>query len=315
MSVMFMRDYETLSEDEGDNHDEGKDKPTDPSDPTNPNEGSSKPGQRITISDEIYKLLCEWNLEFKLFSITLDNVSSNEAFVNILRTQLNLWNALLNKGQFLYIRCCAHILNLIVQEGLKDMDDFVVKVRESVIYIKGSQGRKKKFRECIEQVALSRSKGLCQDVPTRWNSTYIMLDSALYYRRAFSHLKLSDSNYKHDLDDDEWDKVEGICKFLGVFYNVTKLFSGSKYPTANLYFPNVFLVQLTLIKAIEDRNYVARSLATKMKPKFDKYWAYYNTILAIAVVFNPRYKTHFVEFSYKCCMEKTVNRYNCFMIL
>ncbi|KAL8124180.1 hypothetical protein AgCh_011986 [Apium graveolens] len=76
-----MRDYETLSEDEGDNHDEGKDKPTDPSDPTNPNE-----------------------------------------------------------------------------EGLKDMDDFVVKVRESVIYIKGSQGRKKKFRECIEQVALSRSK-------------------------------------------------------------------------------------------------------------------------------------------------------------
>ncbi|KAL8115886.1 hypothetical protein AgCh_022396 [Apium graveolens] len=36
-----------------------------------------------------------------------------------------------------------------------------------------------------------------------------------------------------------------------------------------------------------------------MKPTFDKYWAYYNTILAIAVVFDPRYKTHFVEFCYK----------------
>ncbi|KAL8097492.1 hypothetical protein AgCh_030575 [Apium graveolens] len=288
------RDYESLSEDEGDNHDEGKDEPTDPTDPTNPNEGSSKPGQSkpgqkrkgtkkrrskawdtfdelpigedkvliydgrvcltsdlwtsiatdgyiiitahyitddwvlhkkllnflympaphtgITIADKINKLLCEWNLEFKLFSITLDNASSNDAFVNILRTQLNLRNALLNKGQFFHIRCCAHILNLIVRESLKDMDDYVVKVRESVKYIKGSQGRKEKFRECIEQVALSRSKGLRQDVPTRWNSTCIMLDSTLYYRRAFSHLKLSDSNYKHDLDDEEWNKVEGIYR-------------------------------------------------------------------------------------------------------
>lgn len=104
---------------------------------------------------------------------------------------------------------------------------------------------------------------------------------------------------KHALDDEEWDKVEGICKFLGIFYNVTRLFSGWKYPTANLYFPYVFLVQLTLMKAIEDRNYVARSLATQMKPKFDKYWDEYNTILVIAVVFDPRYKAHFFEFSYK----------------
>ncbi|KAL8116100.1 hypothetical protein AgCh_022553 [Apium graveolens] len=39
------QDYESFSEDEGDNHDEGKDEPTDPTDLTNPNEGSSKPGQ------------------------------------------------------------------------------------------------------------------------------------------------------------------------------------------------------------------------------------------------------------------------------
>lgn len=117
-----------------------------------------------------------------------------------------------------------------------------------------------------------------------------MFDSALYYQWAFTKLKVSDSNYKHALNDEEWEKVEGICKFLGVFYNVIRLFSGSKYPTANLYFSNVFLVQHTLMKAIADRNYVARSLATKMKPKFDKYWADYNSILSIVVVFDPRCK-------------------------
>ena len=230
------------------------------------------PHTGITISEKMYKMLCEWSLEFKLFSITLDNASSNEAFVNTLKTQLNLRNALLNKGEFFHIRCCAHILNLIVQEGLKEMDASVVKIRESVKYIKGSQGRKEKFKECISQVALEKKRGLRQDVPTRWNSTYLMLDSSLYYRRAMTHLKLTDSNYKHGLEEEEWDRVEQICKFLGVFYNVTRLFSGSKYPTANLYFPNVFLVQHTLIKAIEKRDFVANSLAERMKPKFDKYW-------------------------------------------
>ncbi|KAL6502068.1 hypothetical protein OROGR_027201 [Orobanche gracilis] len=225
------------------------------------------PHTGIIISDKLYKLLCEWNLEFKLFSITLDNVSSNDAFVGTFKTQLNLRNALLCRGEFFHIRCCAHILNLIVQKGLKDMDVSVVKVRKSVKYIKGSQGRKEKFKECIAQVALEKKKGLRQDVPTRWNSTYLMLESALYYRKAFTHLQLSDSNYKHGLEDAEWDKIEAICKFLGVFYNVTRLFSGTKYPTANLYFPNVFIVQHTLQKAIEDPNSVARSIAKKNATK------------------------------------------------
>lgn len=257
------------------------------------------PHTGITISERIYKMVCEWNLESKLFSITLDNASSNDSFVTTLRTQLNLRKALLCKGEFFHIRCCAHILNLIVQEGLKEMDDSVVKIRESVKYIKGSQGRKEKFRECILSVALDKKKGLRQDVPTRWNSTYLMLESAIYYRRAFTHLQLTDSNYKHGLFDEEWDKVEGICKFLSVFYNVTRIFSGSKYPTANLYFPNVFLVELTLNKAVEDRNYIASSLAERMRPKFNKYWKEYSMILAIAVVFDPRYKMLFVEFCYK----------------
>lgn len=125
----------------------------------------------ITLSDKIFKLLCDWNFEFKLTSITLDNASSIDAFINIFRTQLNLRNAFLRKGQFFHIIYCAHILNLIVQKGFKVMDESV-KVRESVKYIKGSEVRKEKFKECIAQEALNNSRGLRQDVQTRWNSTY-----------------------------------------------------------------------------------------------------------------------------------------------
>ncbi|CAL2266626.1 unnamed protein product [Prunus armeniaca] len=61
-------------------------------------------------------------------------------------------------------------------------------------------------------------------------------------------------------------------KFLKVFYDVTCLFSGTKYPTANLYFPQVFVVEDTLRKAKVDSDSFMKSMATQMMEKFDKYW-------------------------------------------
>ena len=38
----------------------------------------------------------------------------------------------------MHMRCCAHILNLIVGEGLKEIDAYVAKVHEAVRYVKSS---------------------------------------------------------------------------------------------------------------------------------------------------------------------------------
>lgn len=205
---------------------------------------------------------------------------------------------LLCDGEFFHIRCCAHILNLIVQEGLKEIDDSVKKVRESIKYVKGSQGRKQKFLECVKQVSLNNSKGLRQDVPTRWNSTYLMLEGAIIYRRAFLHLQLSDSNYKHCPSKEEWEKVEKICDFLKLFYNVTCLFSGSTYSTSNLYFQEVFVIYLSIVKGMQSSDSFIKCMATQMNLKFEKYWKHHSLILAMATVLDPHYKLQFVEFLY-----------------
>ncbi|KAL9995207.1 putative ribonuclease H-like superfamily, hAT-like transposase, RNase-H [Helianthus debilis subsp. tardiflorus] len=42
-----------------------------------------------------------------------------------------------------------------------------------------------------------------------------------------------------------------------------------------------------------------KMIAEKMWSKFNKYWAEFNLLLAIAVVFDPRYKLSFVDFSYE----------------
>ncbi|XP_059629599.1 zinc finger BED domain-containing protein RICESLEEPER 2-like [Cornus florida] len=218
------------------------------------------PHNGVALTEKIYTLLVEWGIKKKLFSITLDNASSNCSFIELLKSQLNLNDALLSGGEFFHIRYCTHILNLIVQEGLKEVDESIIKIHESVKYVKGSQMRKQKFFECVPH--------------------------------------LSDSNYKFCPSQEEWSRIEKIYNFLTVFYDVTNIFSGSKYPTANLYFPFVFLVQLTLREEMDSRDQFISKMATQMYSKFAKYWSDYSMILAIAVILDPRYKLGFVIFSY-----------------
>lgn len=90
-----------------------------------------------------------------------------------------------------------------------------------------------------------------------------------------------------------------ICDFLKVFYEATVEFSGSLYPTSNLYFPQALLIHLKLVKELKSPDPYMKTIAEQMWVKFEKYWADFSLLLAIAVVFDPRYNYAFLEFSYK----------------
>ncbi|KAL5564800.1 hypothetical protein UlMin_027964 [Ulmus minor] len=259
------------------------------------------PHNDVALSERIFALLCGWKIEKRLFSLTLDNATSNDVSVEALGAQLNLKGLLPCNGEFFHLRCCCHILNLIVQDGLADIDKSIWKIRESVKYVKGScsQVRKQKILECVKLVSVDNKKGLRQDILTRWNSTYLMLDSALVYRRAFQHLALIDCNYMTCPSTEEWEKVEKVWKFLKYFYNAILAFSATKNPTSNVFFPIIFPCYLSLKTHMEDTDEYLKCMATKMWPKFQKYWSDFSIILAIACILDPRYKMTFVEFCYK----------------
>ncbi|KAF7802885.1 zinc finger BED domain-containing protein RICESLEEPER 2-like [Senna tora] len=78
------------------------------------------PHNAIELANKVFECMKEWGTDRKVFSLTLDNAFANDNMQDILKEQLCLQNSLLCNGDFFHVRCCAHILNLIVQEAVLD---------------------------------------------------------------------------------------------------------------------------------------------------------------------------------------------------
>lgn len=103
-------------------------------------------------------------------------------------------------GKLFHVICCAHILNLIAQDGISEIKDIVVVIRDSVEYIRRSDARLKIFSEIVKQLNLPERK-LIDDCRTSWNSTYEMLAAAS---------KFKDVRGERNFDVLEWWRVHAL---------------------------------------------------------------------------------------------------------
>ena len=130
----------------------------------------------------------------------------------------------------------------------------MIKIWETIKYLKGLESRMCRFDECANIICLKRTNGLHLDVCTRWNATYDMINSAMRYHSVLNRLAEEDANFKHCPSRDEWDRVERITRFLKHFNDITTLFSGTDYPTTNLYFQRVSQIELLLLEEMESQD-------------------------------------------------------------
>ncbi|KAG6722721.1 hypothetical protein I3842_03G174000 [Carya illinoinensis] len=140
--------------------------------------------KEATIGRELEECMLDWGID-KILTITVDNATSNESTIDWLRTR-KIGSADCVAGhEFIHMRCTTHILNLIVSEGLKDVDDSIVRVRNLIKYVKSSPQRLATFKSCVDRSKVQCSSFLTLDVPTGWNSTFLMLDVAEKYQKVF----------------------------------------------------------------------------------------------------------------------------------
>ena len=115
----------------------------------------------------------------------MDNCSTNNAMIPIILDKFSSDSTLLN-GEMFHMRCSAHILNLIVKDGLDVINDSIDRIQGSVSYWTTSPKREEKFLETVCKLEIESTKKLALDCKTRWNSTFLMIRSALIYKNCFS---------------------------------------------------------------------------------------------------------------------------------
>ena len=142
------------------------------------------PRTGLDIADGIYKCLKEWEIEDKIFTISVDNAAYNDRAVRTLKENFSRVKRLSCGGRLFHIRCCAHILNLLVKDGLAKIEYVIEEVREGIKYINHSEARRQIFSNVAHQLQI-RDRKLLLDVPTRWNSTYDVLSIALKFKDVF----------------------------------------------------------------------------------------------------------------------------------
>ncbi|XP_028214896.1 zinc finger BED domain-containing protein RICESLEEPER 2-like [Glycine soja] len=253
-------------------------------------------------SDRLWNVLTDclmnWNIDTKLSTITLDNCTTNDTMIDKIKDKLHL-GSLLRDGPLLHMRCCAHILNLIVKDGLEVVKEGVENIWDSVAYWTATPKRKEKFEETAKQLRISYTKNLALDCPTRWNPTYKMLEIAIGYEDVFFRLKQRESQYTCLPSTLQWQFAKDICGRLKLFNTITELFSSTKHSTANLYFPNICEIKLAIKQWITSPNPMVQQMAKNMMIKFDKYWGVIHNVMGVATVLDPRYKMELLEYYYE----------------
>ncbi|KAK2371604.1 zinc finger BED domain-containing protein DAYSLEEPER [Trifolium repens] len=246
-----------------------------------------------SLNQNIVTCLKNWNLKDRLFGVLFDKHFSNETLMRNMRDHLSLKNPVILHGELLRQNCYARVLSGLALDALRSMQETITKVRKSVQYVKSSKSIEERFLQFKQQLGVPSKMDLLIDDKNKWDTVYRMLVAAGELKEVFTCFETFDPDYKISLTMDDWKQVENLCACLKFLYDAAKFLTIHPYPTANLFFLEVFKLKVKLTEASQDP--FCCSLITSLQEKFDRYWSESCFILAIAVAMDPRYKMKLVE--------------------
>lgn len=239
-------------------------------------------------------LVEEWNLSNKLTAIITDNAANIKAAIR--------------KCNWRWLSCFAHSINLTVQSSLDCIDSTLSKVKSIVQYFKKSSHALAKLNDYQKRTSSPILK-LKQDCPTRWNSTYEMINRIIAIKDPIiATLAVLGNPELNCLNPQDWIILENARDILKIFYEVTVEISAEKYVTLSKEI--IFIKTLNKFVLNFNNNTLPREIHSMCQVLKDELLARFgnieeNQLITQATLLDPRFKKF--AFSNENHCKKAVN--------
>ena len=263
------------------------------------------------MANSLIEILEEWSISNKIFGLVTDSARNCLAMTSSLKEKLN-------NNNLIHLSCSAHIINLILK-NLKskmetDTDDAIdaslVSIDETLEENEAIRLYQDLCTKCRKIAAVFHQSNLLsnmlstkqtelrlvnhvliQDVVTRWNSTFLMMERIEEQVNAINAVFKS-SNLRNKYNDliiqqEEHTNLIEICNILRYYYDATLILSGSKYVTLSVVYSTFHSLLGSMEEETNDSN-LSKTMKDVLKESTNKYWRKYmenNTDILITAAF------------------------------
>lgn len=152
---------------------------------------------------------------------------------------------------FTHLYCFAHVLNLVVQNGIKTLHYLQLKVKSIVEHFHRRTVAAEKLLVLQRQMRPKHNVvKLKNDVITRWNSTYDMFQRMCQIQEPLDAAIAVLQKPVKSLSSDEWSTLRELCKVLKPFDLVTREISSEQAVTVSKVIVVKCFSQLTMIHCV-----------------------------------------------------------------
>lgn len=251
------------------------------------------PHKAEQILHKIVEILNLYALHKRVMSITTDNEKVNVKCLQL----LTLFND--DYDDVIHTRCLAHILNLVVKKGLKEVEEPISAVSKLVNLINFSAKKKQAYFEKCAELDMPQL-ALLKEMNIRWNSTYLMLERAYKMKAVLNYLCQNDREFRsYNIEEFMWADVKLLIDLLKPFYDATLLLSKSKYPSIYYVVPIVDVLMNRLSNTDEIDNELKKKVSGAMLNKVQEYFPLLRTEYALfSIILDPRLKNDYYSENY-----------------
>ncbi|XP_046391582.1 E3 SUMO-protein ligase ZBED1-like [Ischnura elegans] len=240
-------------------------------------------------SENISKVLLstcnEWNIEaHKVTAVVTDNAANMVKGIHYAFSRKK------------HLPCFAHTLNLVPIKAIeltKGLPEMISQIKSIVTWFKHSVQGADMLRKV--QMESGRSEGnvlkLKQDIPTRWNSCFYMLDQFLKLKDCLTVVLIKFPQAPPMLTAFQLEEVKEVIELLKPIESISKELSGSSYVTCSKIIPLVNCLEAH-IEATNPTLQMSCNLKKNLQDEVQKRFGKTEgvSLLAQATLLDPRFK-------------------------